>query len=236
MLSILKCWTDRPTYTLTEISKKTGLTLSTTHRMIRALVAEDFLVHSPATGSYSLGPAIPELARIVFERAEQDELPIVVMPHLERMRALTGETVGLHVPSADSRVCVAELVSRQPIRSATGVGRIFPLPAGAAGKVLVAWSPERLKVVRSSSKEPLHGLDAELKQIVAHGYAMSFGQTIAGASAIAFPVYAAAEGVVAAINVTGPRDRWTKERMEAVLPDLISEVQQVNLQLGHSIR
>lgn len=233
VLSILLCWTDRPTLTLTEVSKKTGLTLSTAHRMIRALVADGFLVPDPATGAYGIGPAIPELARVVFERGEQDELPLVATPHMERMRAITGETVGLHLPNAYNRICIAELVSRQPIRSATGVGQSFALPAGAAGKVLVAWSPERLKMVKAASKEPLHGLEAELKEIAAQGYAMSFGQTIAGASGLAFPIIAAGEAVIAAVNITGPRERWTRERMEAVLPDLRNEVDQINLQLGH---
>jgi DNA-binding IclR family transcriptional regulator len=233
VLQILHCWKDSPTLTLTQVAKATGLTMPTAHRMMRALQDEGFLVHDSANGQYGLGPAVTDLARVVLQRGEQDELPLVSTPHMERMRSISGETVGLHLPMADTRVCVAELVSRQPIRAATGVGRAVPLPAGAAGKVLVAWSPERLKMATRSLDAVPGELEAELALIKERGYAVSFGETIPGASALALPVFTADDVVVGAINVTGPENRWTEERMMAVLPQLREEVDQINLQLGH---
>jgi DNA-binding IclR family transcriptional regulator len=150
VLRILLCWkVDDATLSLTEIAQRTGLTLPTAHRMIKALQRERFLVHDKVSGYYALGPTIMDLAQVLLQRSDQDELAITVMPHMERMRAITGETVGLHIPMGDLRVCIAELVSRQPIRTATGVGRTLPLPAGAAGKILVAWSEERLEMIKN---------------------------------------------------------------------------------------
>ena len=98
--------------------------------MIKALQRERFLVHDKVSGYYALGPTIMNLARVLLQRSDQDELVITVMPHMDRMRTITSETVGLHIPMGDLRLCVAELVSRQPIRTATGVGRTFPFPTG----------------------------------------------------------------------------------------------------------
>lgn len=234
VLRILLCWNEhQPTLTLTEVAKRTGLTLPTTHRMIKALQDEDFLVQDSASGKYSLGPAVTELARVVLQRGEQDELPIVSLPHLERMRAISGETVGLHLPMADSRTCVAELVSRAAIRTATGVGRSYPLPLGAAGKILVAWSAERLAMTPKRSAAEDKELQRELARVVKHGYAFSEGETIPGARAVALPVFASGGIVVAAINVTGPAPRWTKDAMMAVLPQLVNESDQIAAQLGY---
>lgn len=231
VLGILNCWTeDQPTLSLTEIANQTGLTLPTAHRMIKALQDENFVVSDSISGHYSLGPAITELARVVLGRGSQGELPVLALPHLERMRAISGETVGLHIPTGDSRICVSELVSWEKIRTASGIGRSFPLPAGAAGKALVAWSSERLAMVNPN---PSKKLKVELAKVLEDGYAISEGETIIGARGLAIPVFGPGGAVIAAINITGPAHRWTEERMREVLPELLQEVAAISAQLGH---
>jgi DNA-binding IclR family transcriptional regulator len=176
-----------------------------------------------------------DLARVLLQRSDQDELAVVAIPHLERMRAITGETVGLHLPMGDMRLCVAELVSRQPMRTATGVGHTFPLPNGASGKVLVAWAPERLELIerRLVDAAERDELRAALKQVREQEYATSEGETIPGASAIALPIFGPNGDVRASVNVTGPAGRWTKQQMEHHRQELSDEVGQVSAQLGY---
>jgi IclR family KDG regulon transcriptional repressor len=237
VLRILLCWkVDDATLSVTEIAQRTGLTLPTAHRMIKALQRERFLVHDKISGYYALGPTIMDLAQVILQRSDQDELAITVTPHMERMRAITGETVGLHIPMGDMRVCIAELVSRQPIRTATGVGRTLPLPNGASGKILVAWSEERLEMIENrleSDGRHLRDLEVALKEVRKNRYAMSDGETIPGASALALPLFGPNKDVLAAVNVTGPASRWTREARMAHLPALIEEVSYVSEQLGY---
>jgi IclR family transcriptional regulator, KDG regulon repressor len=237
VLRILLCWRDDDsTLSLTEIAQRTGLTLPTAHRMIKALQRERFLVHDKVSGYYALGPTIMNLARVLLQRSDQDELVITVMPHMDRMRAITSETVGLHIPMGDLRLCVAELVSRQPIRTATGVGRTFPLPDGASGQILVAWSDERLEMAETrvhASDARRKALERVLKQVRDNRYAMSEGETIPGASALAFPLFGPNRDVVAAINITGPATRWTRSEMLTHLEALNEEVAHVSEQLGY---
>jgi IclR family transcriptional regulator, KDG regulon repressor len=237
VLGILLCWTDEDsTLSLTEIAQRTSLTLPTAHRMIKALQAENFLVHDKISGQYGLGPAILDLARVLLQRSDQDELVSTVIPHLERMRAITGETVGLHIPMGDLRLCIAELVSRHPIRTATGVGRTFPLPDGASGLILTAWSEERLDLVErqsDASYERRQKLHKELAKVRKNRYAISIGQTIPGAAALALPLFGPNNDVRAAVNVTGPASRWTRKVMLSHLAALTEEVDYVSGQLGY---
>lgn len=239
VLRILLCWQENDsTLSLTEIAQRSNLTLSTSHRMIKALEREGFLVHDRVSSRYSLGPAIMQLARVVLQRSDEDELVVTAIPHLERARAITGETVGLHVPMGELRLCVAELVSRQAIRTATGVGRTFPLPHGASGQILVAWSPERLELVERTlelSKKDRAQLHASLEQVRAQGYAISEGQTIPGATALALPLFGPNQDVRAAVNVTGPASRWTRKEMESHRKALSEEMRHVSEQLGARI-
>jgi len=237
VLRTLQCWTDDdPTLSLTEIAQCVDLTVPTAHRMIKALQRERFLVQDKVSGKYALGPTIIELARILMQRSDQDELAVIAIPHLERMRARTGETVGLHIPMDDLRLCIAELVSREPMRMATGVGRTFPLRAGASGKVLLAWSPERVNLIveqLGATKAARKRYMDELEGVRKDGYATSEGETISGASALALPVFGPSGDVRASINVTGPSGRWTKEQMNAHRKALVDEVAHISEQLGH---
>jgi IclR family transcriptional regulator, KDG regulon repressor len=236
VLRILLCWKDDDaTLSLTEVAQRTELTLPTAHRMIKALQREGFLVHDRISGRYALGPTIMDLARVLLQRSDQDELVVTAIPHLERMRAITGETVGLHLPMGDLRLCVAELVSRQPIRTATGVGRTFPLPDGASGKILIAWSEERIGIVESkfSSAQKRDDLTRLLKSVREQRYAISEGETIQGATALSLPIFGPNGDVRAAVNVTGPLNRWTRKEMLIHLPELAEEVDRISEQLGY---
>ena len=73
-----------------------------------------------------------------------DDLVALSMPTLERLRELTGETASLHCLLGNERICVAELVSPEPIRMQSDVGRTYPIHAGAAGKAILAWQPDVL--------------------------------------------------------------------------------------------
>lgn len=236
VLRVLLCWSEEDaTLSVTEVAHRAELTLPTAHRMIKALQQNGFLVHDTISGRYALGPKVMDLARVLLERGDQDELPLLAVPHLEQMRATTGETVGLHLPMGDLRMCVTELVSRQPIRTATGVGRTFKLPKGASGKILVAWSPERLEIIEElvgASRQARAELNRVLEKVRDQGFAMSEGETIPGASALALPIFGADGDVKAAINVTGPADRWTKKQMLAHLGELAHEAEQISEQLG----
>lgn len=233
-LGLLECFTsEHPELSLTELSNLTGLTVPTTHRLLRTLIGQRFLVFDAGTKQYSLGPAVMQLAGAIIHR---DDLHHVVTPHLERLRRESGETVGLHLLVDLERVCIIELESRQRIRMSSGVGYRYPLHRGAAGKVLLAHLPERhMEAYRA--REPdidWKGLDSDLPKVRREDFAMSFGEVVEGANALAVAILDSSRFPIAAINVTGPSNRWTTKRMLEVAPDLRATVHDIEVQLGHS--
>ena len=64
-------------------------------------------------------------------------------------------------------------------------------------------------------------------------YAISEGETITGASALAFPLFGPNQDVRAAVNITGPDNRWTRKEMMAHLPALTQEIDHISEQLGY---
>ena len=238
-LDILECFTtDGGSQTLAAISRSVGLTTPTTHRLLKALTVRGMVVDD-GNRHYSLGPTVMRLASAVMYRA--NDLITIGTPALERLRAATGETVSLHTILGEERVCVAEFVSPEPIRMESGVSHVYPLHAGAAGKVLIAWDDERvsrlptlLPSVGPSSIGSLEELKAELAVVRRRGYATSNSEVVPGAASLAVPVFDSSGTVVAAINVAGPVTRWTRSKMAKQAPFVLGEAQRLMQLLASS--
>src|SRR5260221_4487263 len=126
---------ESPSLGITEISARLGLTKSTVHRLLQTLVARGMVAQDPGQRSYALGYRVLALAQAVPGEAN---LRQICRPHMQWLRSVTLETIGLHVVAGDVRMCLDEIESPQSLRMAAGVGRCFPLATGAASKALLA--------------------------------------------------------------------------------------------------
>jgi DNA-binding IclR family transcriptional regulator len=238
-LDILECFVrDGTSLSPVEISRSVGLTQPTTYRLVKALESRGFVV-GDANRRYSLGPAVMRLASVVIGRA--DDLIAVATPGLERLRDATGETASLHTRLGDERICVAELVSSEPIRMESGVGRTYPMYAGAAGKAMLAWLPalerslrRRLVAAGPATITDPDALAAELARIRRRGYATSANEVFVGASSLAVPIFSGAGTIVGAINVAGPSSRWGRAKTAQVRDAALAESKLMMSQLAAS--
>jgi DNA-binding IclR family transcriptional regulator len=197
----------RPTLTLAEIAQTVELTPPTTHRLLQALRAQDLVVFDDHRRQYSLGGGVMRIAGVILD---QDLLAFARL-RLQDLRDAVGETVALHWRLKDSRVCLIELVSDQPIHMASGVGNAYPLTAGAAGKAMLAFTDpadvDELLERSGLGSADRDALRAGLPSIREVGYARSQGETVAGGFAVAAPLLDDRGHAVAALNVTGPGTR-----------------------------
>ncbi|GGO97203.1 IclR family transcriptional regulator [Wenjunlia tyrosinilytica] len=232
-LSILEAFSSaQPSLSLSEISEAVGLSVPTTHRLLKALRSRDMVILDPDTRRYSLGHGVMRMAKIIMSR---DDLVVLAHPGLERLRSQTGETVSLQTRIGDQRVPIVELISEHPIRMASGVGATYSLLRGAAGKALLAFLPQRdIDRLVPTSTEP-ERLAKELVAIRAAGYATSRGEVVAGATAVAVPVLDSEGAARAVINVTGPADRFTAERMAAAVDAIREVAESITRQLGGAV-
>jgi DNA-binding IclR family transcriptional regulator len=169
--------------TLADLVAHTGLSRATAHRLAAGLVAHGLLRRD---GEHRY---LPGLRLISLGRAAAAELPLAIaaQPVLERLRDATGESVQLYVREGAQRVCVAALESPHGLRTIVPLGAVLPLELGSAGKVLRG--------------DP--GADAK-------GWAESVGEREPGVASVSAPVRDGA-GVVAAVSVSGPIERTTRD-------------------------
>lgn len=207
---------------LTDISTEVQLTISTTHRILRGLEARAFVQRDQLTGDYSVGPSILRLARSALQQTADGDLALLAFPRMQRLRELTRETVGFHVVSGLRWMCLAELPSHEPIRMAAGVGSNYVLGVGAPGKAILAHLPSEvvervvaLEEFQRGSKvgKTVAAVTKSLAAIRRDHFAISYAEVVPGASGIAIPILDARGDARAALNITGPENRWTRAQM-----------------------
>jgi DNA-binding IclR family transcriptional regulator len=169
---------------LAELVEATGIPRATTHRLASAL--EDHgLVGRDAEGRFVLGLRLAALGR-----AATDSFPLADLagPALAALRDETGESVQLYVRDGDRRVCVAALESPHGLRTIVPLGASLPMDVGSAAKLLRG--------------------DADALR---RGWAESVAEREAGVASVSAPVLDAAGHVLAAVSVSGPVERTTRQ-------------------------
>jgi DNA-binding IclR family transcriptional regulator len=222
--------------TITEIAAAVAVSVPTAHRIAKTLEGQGLLTRDPASKAFSLGPEILRLARLMTDRRPTSVNTQVLIA----IREATGETVSLQVRVGDRRVCVAEEVSRQPIRIMSGVGQSYPLTAGAAGKAILSLLPDEdverlIGLPPDPDSWPLarRELLASIRLARELGYATSEGETVQGAIAVAVPLPWSGSGAPSAINLVGPRDRITRSAVDSGIAAIRAAIEQLHgVQVG----
>ena len=86
---------------VSELARRLDLSKSTVHRLLVTLTSESLLEQDPVSGKYRLGIAMHDLGSAVSTRLDLHE---AVIPPMERLRNVTGETV--HTAVLDGREVV----------------------------------------------------------------------------------------------------------------------------------
>ncbi|MGH9185440.1 MAG: IclR family transcriptional regulator [Acidimicrobiales bacterium] len=169
---------------LNELTADTGLARATVHRLAVALGAHG-LVRREGDGRFALGFRL-----VALGRAADRSFPLRdrARPVLDWLRDRTGESVQLYVRDGNGRVCIESLEAVHELRTIVPVGAVLPLDRGSAGKVL-------------------RGDPAALRR----GWAESVAERQAGVASVSAPVHDAAGAFVAAVSVSGPIERTTRQ-------------------------
>jgi DNA-binding IclR family transcriptional regulator len=167
---------------LAEVQAASGLPRATAHRLLTAL-EQHGLVRRDDRGRYLLGLGLVALGH---RAGEQFPLADRARPVLADLRDTTGESVQLFVCEPAGRRCVASLQSPHGLRWIVPEGAVLPNDVGSAGRVLGG-------VVGSA------------------GWTESVEEREPGVASVSAPVRDPSGAIVAAVSVSGPVERLTRE-------------------------
>ncbi len=232
--------TEESAIPLGRLSKKVGLHVSTTHRLLSTLKADGFVQQDAATGRYLLG------YRLIFlgqQHLERIDLRGALRPFMEQLRQRTGETVNLVVLDQDEAVYLDTVEGQQSLRIFSRIGHRAPLHCTAAGKVLLAAMPEwqvggwlasrPLEALTSQTLTDPVRLRQELEQVRAEGFALDREECEEAIGCIAAPAQNSRGETIAAVSISVPSIRMRARRILELAPQIVHVASQMSEQLGH---
>lgn len=224
---------------LKEISEKTGLHPSTTHRILNDLAIGRF-VDRPEPGTYRLGMRLLELGNVVKSRLSVRDAALIPMRDLHR---LIQQPVNLSVRQGDEIVYIERAYSeRSGMQVVRAIGARAPLHLTSVGKLFLA-ADEAPRVRAYANRTGLSGhtrnsitqlaaLERELAKARQYGVARDNEELELGVRCMAAGVYDDQGKLVAGLSISAPADRLD----EAWLPKLEATAQAISAALGHRVR
>jgi IclR family KDG regulon transcriptional repressor len=222
-LEIMDCFTEnRKEIGLSELSRLLDLPKATVLRLARTLENKSYLIQDSESQTYRLGPKVVNLSHVFLSNLD---FRMVALPFMKDLRDKSQETVTLYVVSEYKRLCVQRVESNHTLRQAINIGDYLPLDQGSAGKLLIAF----------------HGLlpffkeveVKEIEKIISQGYAVSFEEREEGLSSISAPIRNDKGEVIAAMSVSGSAFRFTKDKIEKYVEEVVKTTQEISYQLGY---
>lgn len=206
-MDVLAAFTaDRPWLSLSEISRRCGLSLTTTHRIVSDLTSWGALERHN-DGHYGVGLRLFETA-VLAQRGPA--LREIALPHLEDLYEATHENVQLAVREGLEVVYIERIAGRGAVPVLTRVGGRFALHATGVGLVLLAFAPrdvqeqvlaEPLSIWTPETISDSATLRSTLAGVRHTGYAVSRGQVTLDALSVACPIRGPRNEIVAALSI-----------------------------------
>lgn len=221
---------------LKEISEKTGLHPSTTHRILNDLTLGRF-VDRPETGSYRLGMRLLELGNLVKGRLNVREAALAPMRKLHK---LIQQPVNLSVRQGDEIVYVERSYSeRSGMQVVRAIGGRAPLHLTSTGKLFLAHDDaQRVRAYATrtglaghtrNSITQLATLERELAKTRQYGIARDNEELELGVRCMAAGVFDDQGQLVAGLSISAPADRLD----EGWGAKLQAAAQEISLALGY---
>lgn len=231
---------EEPPYTLTELSRRLHLHVSTVHRLLVNLVRHGYVEEESISGGYQLSYRVLRMGMRVLDRLDFRR---VAQPLLRDLNLRTKETVHLAILQEGRAISIEKLVSPQPVGLDARVGGLTPLHCSGVGKTLLAYNGEDLldQIVQSPGLLRLTGrtitgvpqLRRELERIREQGYALDQEEAVEGLRCVAAPVFNHKGEIVAAFSVAGPATRLTQARIPEIAQMVRDTSQEISYRLGY---
>lgn len=206
---------------LVDATRQSGLTRSTTHRLMQALEHEGLIEQDPDTERYYLGVEAYVLGVAAEERFGLVEASL---PSVAKLAELSGDTCLLQIRRGDDSVCVARDEGNFPIRTHTAnPGDRHPLGVGAGGLAMLSTLEddeiERIIGRRTITLRDRYRMTPDLifeavEETRARGYGLNPGLVFPESWAIGVPLIDSHGRCRASLALAGIKPRIASPRAE----------------------
>ncbi len=239
-LHLLKLFSpQRTVWNAEDMTAALGYHKSSVQRILATLEKEGFLSKvTPRRSEYRLGPDILFLGNV----AEMSlDLHPIARPVMVDLVNRTRETCYLCVADQNRCLYIDKVECSQPIRFIHQVGQRNPFHCTGVGKALMSGMDEEtvdrliesegLKAHTRNTITERHHLRQEIEDVRRSGIALDNEELNLGVKCVAAPIKDSTGGVVAAISLSGPKQRFTP----AAIGRFKKEVKEASLAISRAL-
>lgn len=221
---------------LAEISRETGITMTTVHRLLATLRKRNLVRETP-DGLHALGAAT-----LVLSGAFLDGLDVrsEARPFLVSLRDDTDETCHLGVLASPQIVYIDKIDSTRRVRMVSQVGGTGPAFSTAIGKSFLAYaSAEVLDDVlcdtnsRREEQVDAVALGRALAQDRARGFSTDLEENEPGICCVGAPIMDNTGRVVAGLSVSTPFERFNLAGLDQLGANVRAKADEISRALGY---
>ena len=231
---VLATETSENSLSISELSAKCDLPLSTLHRILKAMIKQGMIEQDEQTKQYRLGTIWMELGLQVYDTMDYISK---IRPELERLARKVEESVYLSKPAGLDTIIIERIDSAaNPIRIYDQLGIRIPMHIGAANKAILAAMPvDQANEIMEQlmPHEEISEFEAQLAIIRQQGFAISHGERTAGTSSIAVSILNGFGEVVGAVSIGFVSFNVSPEHIQNLTDSLMETGRRVSAKLGY---
>jgi DNA-binding IclR family transcriptional regulator len=237
-LAVLEFVSSHPEgVTRQEIKDGLGFSNNLVFRMTKSLEAHGYIEQQQPGRRYVL---TQQLLKIAQPKRDERSLVQLAYEPMRWLRDATGESAHVGVRVGNDCLVLDRVIGSQPYKCYVEAGTMGPLHAGAPGKVMLAWLPDRgleatladypFKALTAATITSRRAFAAHLKTVRDRGWALDLGETVEGHHCVAAPVLDANDYPVASLWITAMAPRLAEADCRRLAPkviraaDMVSEV------------
>jgi IclR family pca regulon transcriptional regulator len=232
---------DAPSLSLSELARRTGMTMASAQRVMHTLAELRYLEKDPERKLYRIGPRVLRLGRSYMQSIDlhrASEAP---------MRALAdrvGQTVNVTVRSGTEIVYVLRLPRGDVVTMPSlWIGSSLPIQYTSMGRVMIAHLPDperndlldqlEFPFTTNSREVSREGFIVELDDVRGRRYAVNDRDLRPDLRSVAAPIFAHDGSCVAALGVAVRAGQYRVADLEnAVVPLLQRTAEEISRNLG----
>jgi IclR family acetate operon transcriptional repressor len=224
--------------TLTDLSNRTGLNISTCHHLLATLIQRGFATKVAGRRLYALGARILYLGHACL----QVDLPRRAQPYLENINRVTGETVHLAALQGDNVVTLAVREATHAVRVGTArTGKVEAPHATSVGKAILAWLPEDemkrilaggMKRYTDKTITDFPALLESLRVVRRNGVAIDREEFLPGVICVGAAIRDQAGTVIGAISASSPTMRATEQHIALMRDEINAATRALSAEYG----
>ncbi len=225
---------------LTEISKITGISKSTVHRLLQAMYSRHY-VEKDKNSCYSIGLKLVEL---VSYHINGLELQTEAKPYLSFLRSELNLTVHLGILDADEVIYIEKMDLYPTAMLYSQIGYRSPAYCSSMGKCLLSClSGEELEEALINCKfekftpntiTNMHDFKKYLKNVRSQGWAMDDEEYVLGSRCVGAPIYDYRGDAIASISASGPSSQISHDKLPIIVDQVKDAAIKISKRMGYT--